>query len=73
MKVGDERESWDLLALPTQPCGASPPAAWEPEAFLTGLGDICSQRPHGSLLQLLTEVGGPRREGGVYVSLGPQS
>ncbi|OBS82383.1 hypothetical protein A6R68_23621, partial [Neotoma lepida] len=34
-------------------------AAWEPEAFLTGLGKICSQHPHWSLLQLLTEVGDP--------------
>ncbi|XP_052615181.1 caspase-14-like [Peromyscus californicus insignis] len=31
-------------------------AAWEPEAFLTGLGKICSQHPHWSLLQLLTEL-----------------
>lgn len=45
--------------LPTQPWGASPPAAREPEAFLTGLGRICSQHPHWSLLQLLTEVGDP--------------
>nr|XP_048292312.1 caspase-14-like isoform X2 [Myodes glareolus] len=30
-------------------------AAWEPEAFLTSLGEICNQRPHWSLLQLLTE------------------
>lgn len=39
--------------------GASPPAAWEPEAFLLHLGKICSQHPHWSLLQLLTEVGEP--------------
>lgn len=39
--------------------GASPPAAWEPEAFLLHLGKICSQHPHWSLLQLLTEVGHP--------------
>nr|XP_048292313.1 caspase-2-like isoform X3 [Myodes glareolus] len=31
-------------------------AAWEPEAFLTSLGEICNQRPHWSLLQLLTEA-----------------
>ncbi|XP_038183472.1 uncharacterized protein LOC119812697 isoform X1 [Arvicola amphibius] len=31
-------------------------ATWEPEAFLTGLGEICSHRPHWSLLQLLTEL-----------------
>lgn len=38
------------------------------------LGEICNQRPHWSLLQLLTEVGGPRRrEGGACVSLAPQS
>lgn len=49
--------------------GASP-AAWEPEAFLLHLGKICHQHPHWSLLQLLTEVGGPRgREGWAYASL----
>ncbi|XP_063126150.1 uncharacterized protein Casp16 isoform X2 [Rattus norvegicus] len=31
-------------------------AAWEPEAFLLHLGKICSQHPHWSLLQLLTEL-----------------
>ena len=71
--MGNEQENWDLLAYLHSP-GASPPAAWEPEAFLTSLGEICNQRPHWSLLQLLTEVGGPkRREGGACVSLAPQS
>lgn len=69
MRVGDEAS-----VLYTQPCGASPPAAWEPEAFLMGLETICSQHPHWSLLQLLTEVRGPRgREGWAYVFLPPQS
>ncbi|EGV93647.1 Putative caspase-14-like protein [Cricetulus griseus] len=45
-----------LLSSDLKACGASPPAAWEPEAFLTGLGKICSQHPHWSLLQLLTEL-----------------
>ncbi|KAL1780225.1 caspase-14-like isoform X1 [Sigmodon hispidus] len=30
--------------------------AWEPEAFLMSLGQICSQHPRWSLLQLLTEL-----------------
>ncbi|XP_029425349.1 caspase-14-like isoform X2 [Nannospalax galili] len=33
-----------------------PKAAWEPEDFITGLGEICCQYPHWSLLQLLTEL-----------------
>ncbi|XP_028616682.1 caspase-14-like [Grammomys surdaster] len=31
-------------------------AAWKPEAFLLHLGKLCSQHPHWSLLQLLTEL-----------------
>lgn len=48
-------------------------AAWEPAAFLTDLGKICSQHPHWSLLQLLTEVGGPRGREGGPMSLASQS
>ncbi|XP_076793393.1 caspase-14-like isoform X2 [Arvicanthis niloticus] len=49
-------ENCEKREVPVQLWGASPPAAWEPEAFLLHLGKICRQHPHWSLLQLLTEL-----------------